>query len=375
MCWPSPSQQTLLRACFLAGNAAARELEAWQRGIHAGDLDDFSRRMLPILIRRWSRGPLDAEIAELGTRVRLAQWEQNGRRIAIAASLQSTLAAAGIECLFLKGVALLSRFYGDFGLRGMGDVDLLVRGSDAAAAARALLADGWRAEDDLSPEEIGNQTRIRHAWQFVRADGEMCDLHWHPLVRCFNPEVAGRFWDASESVSVANRMLRIPCPTDQLFHVCAHGVQWSWTPQTRWIPDAMTILASGAIDWERLFELAAAARMTVRLHAAVEYLQQVLDAPVPVDLLRRLSQHPAAAWERREHDLLQKPCPLGALDSVRWHVTNFRRIRPYDEAWSRQPVWLGLPAYLRLFLRAGGAGSLLKSLTTELKKRTAASSL
>jgi hypothetical protein len=378
VCWPSPSQEILLRACFLAGDAAARELEAWRQEIHAGDLDDFSRRLLPLLIHRWGRDQLDEEIAELGTRIHLAQWEQNRRRFEIAASIEDALAAAGIECVFLKGVALLSRFYGDFGLRGMGDVDLLVRKGDVGAAAQELLRDGWSAEDDLSPGEIGSQTRVRHAWQFVRGDGEMCDLHWHPLVRCFHPEVAERFWSASESVPVANRIVRIPCATDQLFHVCAHGVQWSWTPQTRWIPDAMTILASvsvrgGAINWQRLFELSVAARMTVRLHAALDYLRRRLDAPVPLESLRRFSQHPAEEWERREHRLLQEPCPLGALDSVRWHATNFRRIRPYDEAWSKQPVWLGFPRYLRLFLRAGGTGSILTLLASEFKKRAAIS--
>lgn len=379
-----------MRACFLPEDAAARELEAWQSGSHPGELDDFSRRLLPLLIRRWSRGELDEEIAEIGTRIGLAQWEQNRRRIEIAASLDAALAAAGIGCVFLKGVALLSRFYGDFGLRGMGDVDLLVRRSDVAAAAPAFLADGWSAEDDLTPQEIGMQTRVRHAWQFVRADGEMCDLHWHPLVRCFHPEVAERFLSGAESGSVANRTLRIPCATDQLFHVCAHGVQWSWTPQTRWIPDAMTILlAPGAgagsshgsadagtartsIDWQRLFELSVMARMTVRLHAALDYLHARLDAPIPVEILRRLSQHPAEEWERREHQLLQKPCPLNALDSARWHATNFRRIRPYDDAWSKQPIWLGFPGYLRLFLRTRGTGPLMTSLAGEFKRRAAA---
>jgi hypothetical protein len=371
----------LLRACFLPEVTAVRELEAWQRMVRSTELDDFSCRVLPLLVRRWSGDFLQVEIAELGARIRLAQWEQNRRRVAIAASLEAALAAAGIECLFLKGTALLARFYGDFGLRGMGDVDLLVRRSDTVAAARAFLGNGWSAEDDLPPEQIGTQARVRHAWQFIRRDGEMCDLHWHPVVRCFNPEIGGRFWSASDSVPVANRVIRVPCATDQLFHVCAHGLQWSWTPQTRWIPDAMTILASGApvgssaaVDWERLYELAIAARMTVRLQAALDYLRARLEAPVPQDILHRLSRHPADEWERREHRLLQKPCPLGALDSVRWHATNFRRIRPYDETWSRQPLWLAFPRYLRLFLRSAATGSFLASLAGEVKKRAASPS-
>jgi hypothetical protein len=373
-CRPTPSQESLLRACFLPGEAsAAQALESWRRRIDPAHLDDFSRRVLPLLTCRWSQRqpPIDQEIKELASRVHLAQWEQNRRRIGVAADLQARLAAAGIECAFLKGIALLSRFYGDSGLRGMGDVDLLVHRNDVARAANTLLRHGWCAEENLPAEEIGKQTGVRHAWQFSRADGEICDLHWHPVVRCFNPQIAERFWNGLEPASVGSHPMRVPCATDQLFHVCVHGVQWSWTPQIRWIADAMVILGSGeAVDWRRLYELGAAARMTVRLYAALDYLQRRLDAAVPDDVLHQLAQHRPEGWERREHELLQKPCPLGMIDSVRWHTSNFRRIRPYEPAWSKQLHWIGFQDYLRVFLRSGKSGSLLSSLAAEFRNRT-----
>lgn len=347
MCWPSPSQETLLRACFLRGEAGARALEAWLAQAHLSRLDDFSLRLLPLLNCRQNDLPIDSEAGQLGARVRLAQWEQNRRRIACAAALRETLAAAGIECVFLKGVALVSRFYVDPGLRGMGDVDLLVRRNYVHAGVEALLREGWRAEGGLMPGQIVEQTRVRHAWQFTRED-EICDLHWHPVVRCLSPEIAEFFWTGS----ALEQPLPAPSATDQLFHVCVHGVQWSWTPQTRWIPDAMAILGSGvAIDWPRLCALAAPARLSFRLHAALDYLRRRLEAPVPETVLDELAAAGANRFERREHALLQKPCPLGPIDSLRWHITNFQRIQPYDEQWSKQPVWLGFPDYLRIFLR------------------------
>jgi hypothetical protein len=374
MCWPSPAQETLLRACFLTRDAAQQAFATWRTQIHTANIDDFSQRLLPLLVHRMN--PPDEEIAELGARVRLAQWEQNRRRMGVAAALQTTLAASEVECVFLKGIALLSRFYGDLGLRGMGDVDLLVRRRDVVAAARALLRDGWNAEDDLTPEDIGTQARVRHAWQFSRADGEICDLHWHPVVRCFNPEVADAFWNGAECIPAANQVVRVPCATDQLFHVCAHGMQWSWTPQTRWIPDAITILLSSgapasanAIDWPRLSQLAVASHMTVRLHAALNYLHQQLQAPIPQDILLQLARHPVPHWGRREHELLQKPAPLRVFDSMRWHITNFRRIRPFDEVWGKQLFWLAFSYYLRLFLRPGTSGTLVSSLANKFRKK------
>jgi hypothetical protein len=142
----------------------------------------------------------------------------------------------------------------------------------------------------------------------------------------------------------------VPCATDLLFHVCAHGLQWSWTPQIRWIPDALTVLRSSAeIDWERLLNLAALAEMNVRLHHALGYLRERFEAPVPVTVLGRL-QSAGGHWERREYLLLQKECPLGLAGRARWHLTNFHRIRPFDADWSGGFWGTAFAEYVFVFL-------------------------
>ena len=388
MCWPSAAQEKLLRACFLSGPAAARDFKAWRGEVDLDQLDEFSLRLLPILIHTWGIHPLDERVAELGTRIHLAQWQQNRQRISLAASIQSTLSSAGIPCVFLKGMALLTRYCGDTGLRAMGDVDFLVDKHDAVKAIEVLARAGWIAEENLAPGEIPSQLRVRHAWQLNRGPEESCDLHWHPLVRCYAPQVAASFRSGAEPVEIGGLRALVPCATDQLLHACVHGLQWSWTPQTRWVPDAMTIFASRApIDWRRLYELAAAARMLVRVHAALSYLFDRMEAPVPESVIRefarpRMAESPSsnkgasnrdssniAVWEEREYALLQKPCPLGALDSLRWHVTNFQRIRPYDDVWSKRPSGLAFLEYLRAFLRAAGTGGLVASLWRSLRSR------
>ena len=380
ICWPSAEQERLLRACFLSGPDALREFETWRGEVPIDQMDEVSRRLAPILVRRWDGDPLDESFAALGKWIHLAQWSQNRRRISIALSLHKTLSSAGIQCMFLKGMALLSRFCADSGLRVMGDVDFLVHGNEVVKAVEVLTAAKWIAEDNLTSNEIRRQMRVGHAWHFSRGQGEQCDMHWHPLVRCPSPSVAEGFWKGAEWVDLGGNRVLAPCATDQLFHVCAHGLQWSWTPQTRWISDAMTILTSEeSIDWQRLQELATAAKMSVRVHAALRYLHERMEAPVPKRALDRLAMHRPVAWERSEYELLQKPCPLGAVDSLRWHITNFRRIRPFDNAWSNKPGWIAFLEYLRIFLRATGARSFVTSLWwvlgTRWRGRGAVSSL
>jgi hypothetical protein len=243
----------------------------------------------------------------------------------------------------------------------------------------ALLATNWRSEGDLSPEEILRLTRVRHAWQFSRVEeapdepalreDEGCDLHWQPVVRCYSPFVIEQFWSRAETVSACGRRALVPAATEQLFHTCAHGLQWDWTPSLRWIADALTILRSPSIiDWARLVELARAANMTVRVHTAMLYLRTRIEAPVPQTAIEALATQSRPGWERREHILLQKPCPLGPLDSLRWHIYNFRRIRRFDSEWSGW-TWFGFVDYLAVFLNAGNARSLVAGLWRQLRAR------
>ncbi len=384
-CWPTPRQELLLRACFLDAPEANRAFEEWRASADLENIDDVSTRLLPLLARRWGSDPPDAEAAELGARIRLAHWMQNRQRIELAAELNGILAEGGIEGMFLKGIALIPH-YGDSGLRAMGDIDFLVRVPDAVGAFEALRRAEWIPEDGLPSGDLPDQMRVRHAWQFNRGPEEICDLHWHPVVRCYSPRVAEKFWSHRRRARIGEHSLQIAGASEQFFHACAHGLQWSWTPQTRWVPDAMTILNGGgaesgngesraaaedrgAVDWNAVTELAMDAQMTIRLLDAMEYLSARLEAPVPRGAIEALRNHKAPNWERREHELLQKPAPLGAADRVRWHLANFRRLRPFDREWGRKPFGLGLAGYLRAFLQLGNAGSLGGSLWRELQRR------
>ena len=325
---PTPAQEQLLRACFIPAAAA---------GVDTAQVDEASLRLLPLLYRRRGR--------EEGRPVYLVLWSQNQQRIAQAAELVQAFAQAGIDSLLLKGLAVTISHYRDAGLRAMGDIDLLVRAEDVGEAAEVLQRAGWKAEGGLSTREILRQRRVRHAWQFSRGAEESCDLHWRPVVRCFSPLVDEWFRRDAVPAELAGVRAKVPCPTDQFFHACVHGAQWNWTPQIRWIADALVILESGPVDAARLRALAAEADMTVRLGHALDYLRWRFDARIPDCLPARLPK-----WEEREHIVLQKPCPLGVRDSVQWHWWNLRRIRQFDR--------VGLAEYLALFLHHQGAGLL-----------------
>jgi hypothetical protein len=371
-CWPTPAEQSILEACFAKDERARTALERLPSLDKLREVDPAAQQLLPLLCRRWSASELPAEIAEYGPRLHLALWRQNRLRLAGAQAIARGLQARSIETLWLKGAALLTGVYKDAGLRGMADVDFLVREQDAERAIEFLLADGWLAEDGFSTADILRLRRVLHGWQFERGAGdekETCDLHWRPVVRCYSPQVTEMFWNGAREVVG----LRIPCATDQVFHVCAHGFEWSGSSKIRWIPDALMLLRSGQpMDGERLCALARSSSMTLRLSMMLRYLQEHFDVEVPLNVLQSLGTSKARRWETREAAILQKKLPLGFADSIGWHVIHYHRLRPFDGKWSHRAFLPGFTEYLKLFLRVRGAGALFSALWREIRIRVRA---
>lgn len=363
--WPTPFEEQLLFACFAPPAEASQALHRC-----AGEWDGAARELskapwLPLLYRRWPEVPHPA--LEPGRRAYLSTWNRNRRSMARLGEIADRLGASGIPWMALKGAALLLRHYRDLGLRGMADLDILIHPEDLDRAAHLLNRAGYRAEEDAAPAQILRQSRVRHAWQFFGEPDWNFDLHWRPLSRGYSPEVTRLFWEAAETVRFEGRDILVPSPTDQLFHVATHGLQWDWTRKVRWIPDALTVLRE-PVDWERICHLAARAEMSFRLANALSFLRERLAAPVPVDVPGRL-RRAASPWERREYRLLLKPCPLGVCDSVAWHAYHFRRIRRFDGSWRRTPSAIAFPQYLAAFLDAPGLPALCRKLWPYLHLR------
>jgi hypothetical protein len=360
--WPGPLEEQVLTACFAPEPEARAALDL----LPPGKADYPAIAMLgPLLYRRWPSSDHAAVVA--GSRAYLSLWRQNQERLDHLSAVVSALAGRGIECLLLKGAAMALRYYRDPGVRGMRDFDLLIAERDLEPAIVQLQQSGWVAEGGCTAVEVLRRARVVHAWQFSLGSGQSCDLHWRPVVRCYSPEVTRLFWHGAERVQLGNSAVAVPSPTEQLFHVCVHGLQWDWHPQLRWIADAITVLRE-PIDWDRLRALAAAAHMQVRLARALEYVRLRFPTAIPAEVPTAL-EAAAPQWEHREYQLLLKPCPLGYLDSAWWHIYHFRRIRPHDPAWSAMPQMLGFPHYLRAFLNAGGLRELWNKLRPELAVR------
>jgi hypothetical protein len=323
--WPEELDGLLLRAALLDGDEAVDAWRSWrERGGEVEGLEKEPFRLLPLIYRNLSRiGADEPDLPSLKAAYRFC-WGTSQRLIERAAGALEALEAAGLETIVAKGAALALLHYRDVGARPMGDVDILIRTRCAEQALSVLRDAGW------SPVETGAErmVRVQHATPMRSPDGAEIDLHWRLLDQ---PARDDDVWEAAMPVEIGRASTLALCPTDQLLHVCVHGLAIA-PPPLRWVADAVTVIrtADPEIDWDRLVERARARRVTIPLTAALEHLSDEFAVEVPEPALSQLRDTPTATRDRLAHRVAMNPPPRGRRYVAAW--VRYRRLRtvPHD---------------------------------------------
>jgi hypothetical protein len=202
-----------LRACLRAVRALAAGPDAFLAAL-AG-IPDYDAQAFEAFLRHHQlRAPAaPALTGERAARFVPPAWREellayraqraarNQQLLRESAALRAALAEAGIGCLFLKGLYVGHRFYGDVNLRQQADIDVLVRSCDFEAALGVLARIGFDVAtnlDDGKPvaqrlREIRGRTPAKapHGVKVRRGDASV-DLHW-----CLNSRSASRMVEES----------------------------------------------------------------------------------------------------------------------------------------------------------------------------------
>jgi hypothetical protein len=262
-------------------------------------LDEGSTRLVPLLERNLRRHGLKNPWEDRMRGVYRYWWAHNQLLLRRLGALLAALEAANVATLVLKGAALSARYYGDPGLRPMNDADVLVpraRVGDVLPLAGRL---------GLTPEARVDEgfVRLRHGVSLRDAAGNTLDLHWAIHEDDCRPGADAHAWETAVPVEVAGVSTRILAPAPLLLHACAHGAKWATDPGLRWIADAMVIIRGGDVVWEDVVREAADRRFVVRIRSCLAYLRAALGAPVPGEVMARLSAAPVTLFERLEHQV------------------------------------------------------------------------
>jgi hypothetical protein len=229
-----------------------------------------AERTLPAVCRNLGR-PCGEETAILGRQV--------------LARAQADELAARVDLVRLKGVDLGHRVYPSPALRDLGDVDLLVRRSDVAAADEALRALGYAAGAD--PRRVlAAGGRLLNAVLYEREASLPVHLHWH-LSNGSLPRT-GQSIDLDEVWREARDGALAPAP--RVVSLAEHALKHSF--------DSLLHLADLELCWrtvdrERAVDVARRWGLERALAWSLLLVRELLEVPVDVP------RSPAPGWAGR----------------------------------------------------------------------------
>jgi hypothetical protein len=143
----------------------------------------------------------------------------------------------------------------------------------------------------------------QHAYELHRGRASV-DLHWHVLHQDLSSFFDRVAWAHAEPLGGRGlpRGLLALAPTEQLMHVCLHGVRQDSGANRLWALDALRIVESErtGVDWDRLVHTALQRRLGVALEDALRFVAS-LSPRVPSEALERLGAEPVFQVELLEY--------------------------------------------------------------------------
>ena len=212
--------------------------------------------------------------------------------------LLDLLARHEIPALPFKGPVLADALYGDIAARESCDLDVLLRRQDLARATRVLLDEGYRTDLPADETQRAAYLRARYELHFTtpneaaRAGGKYGGAVPIEIHQAFLPDSYSlRFdydalWLRLDRQTFCGREVLALGPEDLLLMLCAHGAKHGWTERSG-IRDVarLLVVAQDRISWPVVMERARAMGGVRILLLGLLLAADLMDAPVPTDLL------------------------------------------------------------------------------------------
>lgn len=255
--------------------------------------------------------------------VRVRTAMRNLRLYTELAIVMRALREHDLPFILLKGAHLAELVYENLSLRGMGDVDLLVRESHLAAVKEAIRGLGY--SQYIKTAEKMKSTSAHHLVPFEKEGAAPIEVHWTlPAIARVGAEPA-ELWERARPAEIAGCRAFVLAPDDLLLHTCVHAsLHHRFGIGLRPLMDIAAILAryNGALDWDRLHCSAEQWHLSKSVSLTLRVARELVGAPVPDHALTQLPVNPELIqWAK--HQVRTRSQELGDAASVSPRLARF----------------------------------------------------
>ena len=157
------------------------------------------------------------------------------RNMSIIGELREVLATfqeAVIPCIVLKGIALAELVYPSIGMRGMSDVDILVKKEDLFKVDDYLSSLGYISQDSSVEKAIHNSVGYLASLEYRKNASPLnLHVHWHivntsvPATMFVERIDINRLWENSAMTAVADSRALMLRPEHMIIYLCEHALR------------------------------------------------------------------------------------------------------------------------------------------------------
>lgn len=214
-----------------------------------------------------------------------------------ANALLSSFNKEGIKTIPLKGLFLAEKVYNNIALRGMADIDLLIKKEDLSRIDNVLGGLGYTTPMDKRLISLAMKRSYLNSADYFKPDGNAPHLHihWHivnvplPTYLYTRRIKMERFWECAKLANVADAETLQLAPHHLIIYLAEHAVKHSF--------DRLIVLTDlnesikkyrEDINWEDLIEEARGLGMERQLYYGLYSINHFLDADISQDVISQL---------------------------------------------------------------------------------------
>ena len=273
---------------------------AFLKGLSAAEWRDTcacakNHALTPNLFHALKPFESDLFIAEkIWAKLRGDYFKSAARNVRFYKKLEEILLALNqenISVALLKGIHLAEYVYGNLALRGMADIDILVKEQDLTQADVLLQASG------AQPLTLGNRQQKgdsgKHFSYVFDADGIHVELHWKPISGNFAE--MDTLWSRMVTAQAGAVKALVLSPEDLLTHLCLHSAEHLHELRLRMVYDLATILSryGDAFNWSRTMKVIKEWEAETACYAFLSLTRDFFGTHVPEEVLLELKSSAA----------------------------------------------------------------------------------
>jgi hypothetical protein len=365
-----PDLHARLLRVVSAGDAASIEVwEAWYEAIDwSGDVDPHSTRLLPLLYRNLKRHGLKHQAMPMFAGIGRKHWASNMRFFHDLSPVLSNLAeAAGLVMIgHPLGLAMLE---GEFGLRPLEQVDLIVRRTSVPAAIHSLQASGWKTGIRLPTGWLAGYAAACDSIRLYSKAGPDLRLRWElPGHQDENPN--GSWWTGARQADLLTQPVLLPDAAAYLWHILtappprAGAALYARLTDLAWFAAAYE---NGGLDIERWTRLLQGRTVDPAAASVLKAAGELYPALFPASLLPPLLHAIDRSAEEDPQPEIRRP---RLIERMRSNWSQYRR--GTEQGGSLLTAVAAFPGYLMAKWRLGHPAQLpvrlWRSLTYQWRK-------